>query len=256
MLTAIRPRLLLHSQLRLLRAANFQLESDLRDKFDAFGIDTDCAELKSSGDVDFHRESVRVDSKAVMPADWRSFSEENIRRAQDAIAASVGLREAIDSVLKDTSDALNQAANAVESAFNSRIAEYNDARQVAQQQLLKVRREIAAQDQTIAAMEDAISSQNDPLKVSQTRLLKRSDRPNVELVRDDVQASLLTEVDANDGVVASLAGTLAEAKTALKALVRSELQLEEDVATKTASLNIDKRCMQHRQQFKYRVTAE
>lgn len=51
---------------------------------------------------------------------------------------AVKLRDDIDQVLKETSDMQEQAANRCDDAFNSRIAEYKDARNDGQQSLAKV----------------------------------------------------------------------------------------------------------------------
>lgn len=48
-------------------------------------------------------------------------------------------------------------------------------------------REIADQERNVAALKQAITDKEAPLKVAQTRLYQRSHRPNVELCRDNAQ---------------------------------------------------------------------
>lgn len=50
-----------------------------------------------------------------------------------------------------------------------------------------------------------------------------------------------------------LTAQLAAGTDALHALNRAVYELEEDVACKTNSLNLDNQCMQRRQQYKYRI---
>lgn len=51
-------------QIRLLRAAKYAMEADLKDKFDAFEIDRACVELEpTSHHVDYHEDSLRVDHR-------------------------------------------------------------------------------------------------------------------------------------------------------------------------------------------------
>ena len=61
------------------------------------------------------------------------------------------------------------------------------------------------------------------------------------------------EVSQIEQAIDVLRAKLRDAEFHLKALNRAELALEEDISVKTNSLNIDNRCMQRRQQFKYRV---
>lgn len=242
-------------QIRLLRAAHYQLEQDLRDKFTASSIDEDCQSLQNtSRSISNHHESVQIPSTSVLPDDWTGFTNKNISRALSEQKNSEALREDIDLALKQTADAMLQQMNAVENAFNARIAETQDAKNLANQQLVKTNGEIEVLERTIKELEDDIRAQEAPLQVAETRLDKRLIRPNVELVRDDPQYGLITEVNEINKAMDQLRDQLDVAEDNLRALNRIRLTLEEEINVKTNSLNIDNRCMQRRQQYKYRVT--
>lgn len=99
-------------------------------------------------------------------------------------------------------------------------------------------------EDNIDHLQKAISDKEAPLKLAHTRLDNRSERPNVELCRDPVQYRLVEEVDLIETSVSRLIERLAESQDALKALIRRQLDLEEDIAVKANSLFIDEtECM-------------
>jgi hypothetical protein len=74
----------------------------------------------------------------VLPDDWESFTLENVRRAEGEIEGSISLRDHIDDLVKETNLQLHNQGNDVDSAFNTRLAQYNDFRNEAKSQLAKV----------------------------------------------------------------------------------------------------------------------
>ena len=99
-------------------------------------------------------------------------------------------------------------------------------------------------EDNIHRLTTGIQDKEAPLKVSETRLDNRTDRPNVELCRDAVQYRLVEEVGELHGSVAALQDKLAQSEGSLKGLVRRQLELEEDIEVKANSLFIDEtQCM-------------
>lgn len=100
--------------------------------------------------------------------------------------------------------------------------------------------EIRDMESNVAGLEQAIAEKEGPLKVAQTRLDKRTQRPNVELCRDRPQYRLVGEVGEITYNIERLREMLAESENSLKALRRTQLTLEEDIERKMNSLFIDK----------------
>lgn len=99
-------------------------------------------------------------------------------------------------------------------------------------------------EENITRLTKSIADKELPMKLAQTRLDTRTDRPNVELCRDPVQYRLIEEVHEIDSSVANLEGRLAEAQSSLKGLIRNQLDLEEDIGVKSNTLFIDEvECM-------------
>lgn len=102
----------------------------------------------------------------------------------------------------------------------------------------------------IAEQREAVGAKEGPMMLAQTRLSHRSQRPNVELVRDPVQYGLVEEVEQIHGSVGQLLTRLNDSESALKGLLRNQLTLEEDIEIKTNSLYIDReQCMALRKQL-------
>lgn len=95
-------------------------------------------------------------------------------------------------------------------------------------------------DVNIEALQSAIAETEAPLKVAQTRLDNRTYRPNVELCRDRVQYRLVNEVGEITFNIERLREMLQESDSSLKALIRTQLTLEEDIEVKVNSLFIDR----------------
>ena len=114
----------------------------------------------------------------------------------------------------------------------------------------QVIREINDMEENISHQRNAISIKTSPMMLAQTRLDIRSQRPNKELVRDPIQYGLIGEVGEITTSVEQLHQRLADSESALKALIRSQLSLEEDIQVKTNSLLIDQdQCMALRGQL-------
>lgn len=241
-------------QLRLLRAAHHQLEADKADKFAALRVDKSCRSLDTtSHELSRHLGATNANPRSVEVADWDGYTGDNIAKARNEMASSLALREAIDRYLKDSMDALHNQTNGTDDSFNTRIRETTDAKTLDEQNLTKTRSEISDQDNTIKGLKTTIQDQDAPMAMAETRLTKRTYRPNVELVHDPVEDVLVKEAQDIDAAVESLRVQLSDAEAAQRGLIRAENQLVEDIETKMQSLSVDNRCMQRRQQFKYRM---
>lgn len=236
-------------QIRLNRSAKYYLEKDLKDKASARGIDSLCAELNNNiSGISFRANVVRIDSQSVTPQEWAAFSNANIKKADREKTSSITLRAAIDGILKQTADDMQAQCNAVDVAFQERVAEMKDAKTKLEQHLDKVQGEISAQEKNIIELKRAIEDKNGPMMVSQSRLSERTGRPNIELCRDPVQYRLIEEVNEIQTSVNNLVETLNQAEAELKGLTRNQLLLEEDIQVKANSVFIDEvQCVQIRE---------
>ena len=104
-------------------------------------------------------------------------------------------------------------------------------------------------EKNIEELSKTAATKQGPMKLAHTRLELRSYRPNRELVRDPVQYGLVDEVEEISGSIQQLQARLMDSEDALKGLIRSQLSLEEDIAIKSNSLNIESQCLALRKQL-------
>lgn len=104
----------------------------------------------------------------------------------------------------------------------------------------------------ITRLEKAIAEKEGFMALAHTRLGNRAQRPGVELCRDLVETNLVNEVRELRENVATLQHMLAEAQASLRYLLKTQIQLEEDLNVKTNTLKIDEvDCMTVRQSMSY-----
>lgn len=113
----------------------------------------------------------------------------------------------------------------------------------------QVLQEIECMETSIEELGKTVAAKEGPMKLAHTRLELRSHRPNTELVRDPVQYALVDEVSEISGSIQQLQKRFSDSEEALKALIRSQLTLEESIEVKSNSLLIEGQCMALRKQL-------
>eukprot|EP00918_Siedleckia_nematoides_P082219 GHVU01180231.1.p1 GENE.GHVU01180231.1~~GHVU01180231.1.p1 ORF type:complete len:449 (-),score=91.68 GHVU01180231.1:120-1466(-) len=238
-------------QIKRNRDRKQELEMDWSDKKESAELDAFCAGLKNGMTCkQFFAGSAKFQEIQSTPESWAQFSHDNITRAEHERMASIQLRTLIDNVLQDTSRDMREQADAVESAFQRRVEEIQDAKYKLEENLKKVCDEIAETEKNIRDLKKAIKDKENPMKVAQTRLHVRESRPNVELCRDPAQFTLVNEVQEIANSVDALMQKLNEAENGLKDLQDNRMMLEKSINIKKNSLFIDReKCQTHRTRY-------
>ena len=155
-----------------------------------------------------------------LPGDWQTFTDNNIRLAEQEREASIRLRGIIGSTLSNTSQDLREQADRVQESLTNRVAETEEATRSGltfltlsgkltilrklETNLKKTVDEIAQVESMIRNLKDAIWDKDAPNKVAQTRLTNRHQRPNIELCRDEPAHRLVEEVVEIEDTVRNL----------------------------------------------------
>ena len=155
-----------------------------------------------------------------LPGDWQTFTDNNIRLAEQEREASIRLRGIIGSTLSNTSQDLREQADRVQESLTNRVAETEEATRSGltfltlsgkltilrklETNLKKTVDEIAQVESMIRNLKDAIWDKDAPTKVAQTRLTNRHQRPNIELCRDEPAHRLVEEVVEIEDTVRNL----------------------------------------------------
>ncbi|KAK2820623.1 hypothetical protein Q5P01_023582 [Channa striata] len=239
------------AQLASNRAAQHELERDMRDKVTAQRIEDRCHNLRNTSDgISYYRGIERLDPTLSLPDSWSKFTDENILRSQSERASSHKLRDEIEILLNTTSNEMWSQFNNVNVAFTNRISETADAKNGLQTHLAKTLQEIFQTEMLIESLKKALRDKENPLKVAQTRMEERTRRPNIELCRDNPHHRLVSEVREIEDTIQKLRERLMEAENTLQILATTKATLEHDLSIKANSLFLDQeKCMSMRKSF-------
>ncbi|XP_051490742.1 tektin-3 [Apus apus] len=233
------------------RAAQHEVERDLANKQTAHSIDQKCHQLRNTSDgISYYRGVEQVDATISVPESWAKFTDANILLSQRERAASAKLRDDIQTLLEVTSNQMWHQFNQANVAFTNRVAETTNAKSKIQTHLAKTLQEIFQTEMSIETIRKCIRDHDPALRVAQTRLEKRTRRPDVELCRDNPQLCLVNEVYELDKTIQTLQQQLRDSQDRLQVLVRTRAALEHDLAIKANSLYIDQeKCLGMRKSF-------
>ena len=105
-------------------------------------------------------------------------------------------------------------------------------------------------------LSDAIAILDPPLRVAQTRLKKRTQRPEVENCADEVYHYLVETVKEISKFINLLETKNEEAKSTFKELQKNVERMENDLKLKKNSILIDQqKCMSMRRNFPFLVVS-
>jgi len=238
-------------QLEACKEAKHRLEMDWSDKYTAQGLDSRSVNLKNTrGNIQRKSGKALYNVAESLPGDWQTFSDNNIRLAEQEREASIRLRGIIGSTLSNTSQDLREQADRVQQSLTDRVAETEEATRKLETNLKKTVDEIAQVETMIRTLKDAIWEKDAPHKVAQTRLTNRHQRPNIELCRDEPAHRLIEEVTEIEMTVQQLEKKLEECENRQRELQSIRLALEKEISVKKTSISIDRdRCLRERTCF-------
>ncbi|GLH01676.1 hypothetical protein R5R35_006637 [Gryllus longicercus] len=242
-------------QIRSLRSTVYFIDRDHEDKSRSLEIDEECMKLKETNlNLSMYHGYSRLDAGTVSAEDWHNFSGENISRAAKEINTARPLRVYVDTILKQVCADLQKQCEITNEAFRRRISETKAAKRKLEKEHAETVKRANEMMRNITSIEKAIAEKEGFVALAHTRLGKRAARPGVELTRDEVEARLVVELKDLERTVALLQMQLAEAQASLRYLLKTQVQLEEDINIKTNSLKIDEvDCMTLRESMDYRA---
>ncbi|KAG8227484.1 hypothetical protein J437_LFUL002373 [Ladona fulva] len=238
-------------QLRDNRAAQHELERDLRNKEGALGIDHTCHRLNNfSPGIHYYAGIDKYDPSVSVPESWEEFSRRNVQRSQAERGRSSQCRADADSLMAYVAAETWDHWSATNGALGRRSTETLEAKNRLQIHLHKVQQEIFDIEKNMDLLRKAIQDKSNPMKVVQTRLEARTHRPDVELCRDNAQHRLVREVGEIEASVDVLHRRLEEAEAQYQRLLCTRSNLESDLGVKCNSLLIDRdKCLGLRRSF-------
>ncbi|NWI21692.1 TEKT2 protein, partial [Crypturellus soui] len=237
-------------QLCLLQEARQQLSLDQRGKAEALEIDRVCLSLSvNSPNISFKVNPTRVPDGSTSLQEWDDYSRRNKEHAEAELRASNELREAVALTIARTNNELEAQRVATEFALRKRIRDLEKAYDELKWQEKNTLEEIAEMEEDIRRLEEDLRRKMRDLKLAHTRLETRTQRPNGELCRDQVQYGLTDEARQLEGTISALKQKLAQAQGALDALYRHLYRIQTDIGCKANSLVLDNKCLDTRRKL-------
>ncbi|KER32582.1 hypothetical protein T265_01452 [Opisthorchis viverrini] len=237
-------------QLKLSQAAQKELQKDVANKNHAYRIDNRIYGLSNSSDgIKLHEGIELVDDTNSIPGSWVEFSKGNLQRSQKQRVASEQLRDAIDRLMRNVNSTIYGQFTTVNNALQTRIAETVAARDQLRSALKKVMQELYDTEQLEQFLRGSMEDKLKPLKLAETRLAERTRRQNVELCYDDPMKSLQEEIMQIRQAIRQMKDKLDQTQVSLSRLRRNKVSLEQSIAVKENSLQIDQRCLNMRKTF-------
>ena len=145
----------------------------------------------------------------------------------------------VDSSLQQTANDIHKQIVNTDRAFERRILEEKNAKSKLETQVKDVTKLIDTMEENIKNIEKAILDKENYLKLANTRLDIRTNRPHIELVRDPAQYKLVQEVQEIEDSIRRLQQRLNESHQQLKDLDRNKLILIKDIEVKANTIRID-----------------
>ena len=129
-----------------------------------------------------------------------------------------------------------------------RVDEYKRAKELLEKQLSETIVKLGEMEESVQSLERAIASKQGPLATCQKKIQQRKQRPNIELVADDVDAQLYREAQNLVEDINKLEAHLSKSRNCYASLQKTRLELESQIDIKANSLYIDEvKCMTIRQ---------
>ncbi|XP_075999719.1 tektin-1 [Genypterus blacodes] len=228
-------------QIRLNRSAKYHIEKDLKEKFEAQGID-DCCALMTRHSLNNHQmasENAALPIMAVTPKEWENISDINLTKAEEQKANTLSLKALVESVLDQTASDMQFQFHATVTAFAVNIREIKDAKNKMEDHLSRIMTECNCQQRNMDELLQAIREKENFLSVAEARLSLRSQRPGKEQCHDPAQAMLLAEVQEHTSQINKMRTAVAQSEEKLRILVSCQVELKENIKIKANSLYID-----------------
>ncbi len=170
---------------------------------------------------------------------WENFSDTNIKNAEATRLNSVQLRNIADTNLQQVANDIYKQIELTDRAITRRIWEEKDAKTKLEAQVKDVTKLIDNMEENIKNVEKAILDKEAYLKLAHSRLDLRTNRPQIELVRDPAQYKMVKEVHEIEDSLRKLQERLNDSHRKLKDLDREKLILLKDIDVKANTIRID-----------------
>ncbi|XP_028150140.1 tektin-4-like [Diabrotica virgifera virgifera] len=222
------------------KSAKQRLEFDWADKKHAHEIDSINMRLSNSSSIILNKPgSVYFSEEQSTPDFWIHFTQATLSEAERTRQKSVALRGTLDAILVNAARDLRVQADEIEDALTKRIAAVQEILRRLETELKVILRQVVEVEELKESLKSALAKIETPMKVVQTRINSRLERPRVDNCRDNVQFGLVEEVKSIGESISALRAELKQAEHSEVRLIQIRNALEKEIIIKKKTLEID-----------------
>ncbi|XP_025833788.1 tektin-1 isoform X2 [Agrilus planipennis] len=240
-------------QVRRLRSTIYFMDRDLENKENVLKIDQRNLILAETDlSLSMYHGFTPLDPANITYEEWEEFTVRNIENAGKELTSARQMRSYVDTLLKQVIEDLWNQYNIVNDSFRRRIEETKEAKTKMEIQHSEVVRQANEMTRNIHRLQKDLAEKEGFMALAHTRLGNRAQRPGMELCRDMAGVFLESSIRDLREFMVGVQSQLAEAQACLRYLLKTQIQLEEDINIKTNTLKIDEvECMTMRQGMDY-----
>ncbi|KAE8282507.1 Tektin-2 Tektin-t Testicular tektin [Larimichthys crocea] len=184
------------------------------------------------------------------PQEWVQFSQYNVACAEEAMHLSQQIREDTSLTRAQLQNELDTQRRATEFALRKRNHHEEQARDELEWQIKNTEDEMAEMESDIHGLDADLQAKTASLKLAHTRLENRTNRPGMDLCRDEVQHGLVDEVHQLEATIMALKQKLSEAQHSLQKMKLHHSRMLQDLSRKQEALSLEQRSMNTRTRLK------
>lgn len=246
------------------RSNKQRLEFDWSDKKEAHENDSRNSLLSNRAPaIMFKPGATRFPSEQSTENHWEQYTVDNLNAAENCRQLSIKLRSTLNAILMNAARDLRTQADNCDKAMHNRVICMDEMRQRLENDLRVVRlllstksirtfndedffstfqclRRLADTEIQIEKLQISYQNMDYPMKVAQTRLDNRLQRPRVENCRDESQFALVGEVKSVQDSMSVLSEEIRKSQEMKKELMIERGNLEREIMLKRRTINIDK----------------
>lgn len=227
-------------QMRRLRSTRYLLDRDLQYKQAAIDLDKGSLSLKPTDlCLSIYEGYTNLDPANISAEEYNAYSAKNIQQAAREVTSSRPIKIIIDTLLKQVIDDLWAAYNKCNHEFKERIEDTKKTKAKLEDMHRETTQKIVEMQNNILELQKALSAKEGNIALAHTRLGRRAQRVGAELVKDPPGQALYYECEMLRHSTEQLQQMLHEATAALRYLLQTQIQLEEDINVKMNTLKID-----------------
>lgn len=226
-----------------LNKMKWMLAADLADKNSSLELDSKCVDLGLTWPEGETPERELPENKlAHVPTSWKVQTMQTVELALQQHQEANDMRQKASKIAHNAKLAEKVQYDTVQQALEKRIANITKVRRELELKYQQVDKEIAEGTRTKHKLEESIALKTPPLKITLQRYQTRIQRPDRELVHDEVEHALKEQYESLHACVEALQEQLNQVQRNLDQLERTKGELDADIADKNENLEIEKQC--------------